>query len=74
MINKIKSQATTLTVSNIERLIVEGNDLWIIQVYEDADDFCEHIADKWEAIIKVIYYLFFIAKFLFISIIFLFEY
>ena len=33
---------------------MEGTDLWIIQIYEDGSSFCEHIADKWEAVIKAI--------------------
>ena len=41
-----------MTVNNYDRLVLESNDIWIIEVYEDGDPYCEHVADSWEAIVN----------------------
>lgn len=50
VITPIKSITISLTESNFERLVLESNDIWIIQVYEDANPWCEQIASLWDEI------------------------
>lgn len=50
VITPIKSKTISLTESNFERLVSESSDIWIIQVYEDANVWCEQIAPLWDEI------------------------
>ena len=46
----IKSKTISLTETNFERFVLETNDVWIIQIYEDANPWCEQIAPFWDEI------------------------
>jgi len=48
----IKSKTVSLTIHNYKRLVEESNDIWIIQVYEDGNPTCIHIADTWDMVAK----------------------
>jgi len=52
MMAPIKSMATELTDSNFERLVEEGGDTWIIQVYADGDSSSESFAEQWESVVR----------------------
>ena len=50
VVTPIKSKTISLTEANFERLVLETNDVWIIQIYEDANPWCEQIAALWDEI------------------------
>jgi thiol-disulfide isomerase/thioredoxin len=50
VIAPIKSKTISLTEANFARLVLETNDVWIIQIYEDANPWCEQIGPLWDEI------------------------
>ena len=50
VITPIKSKTVSLTESNFRRLVLDRNDIWVIQVYEDANPFCEQMAELWDLV------------------------
>jgi hypothetical protein len=44
----IRSKTISLTSYNFERLVIDSNDIWIIQIYIDGDEVCEEFAGFWD--------------------------
>uniref|UniRef100_A0A7S4JUP3 DnaJ homolog subfamily C member 16 n=1 Tax=Guillardia theta TaxID=55529 RepID=A0A7S4JUP3_GUITH len=49
MESAIKSNTVSITTSNYHELVKSG-DIWLIQVYVDWNEFCQHYAPVWEEV------------------------